>query len=52
MMNLENFSAIMNTLECLELTAADVIDTVTTARAELEQAFEEIRRKSNGGLSL
>ena len=38
----KHFSELMATLECLELTAADVLDTVATAKAELKQTFDEI----------
>lgn len=37
----KHFSELMATLECLELTAADVLDTVATAKAELKQTFEK-----------
>lgn len=40
----KHFSELMNTLECLEMTAADLIDTVANARAELKQTFEEIEQ--------
>lgn len=37
----KHFSELMATLECLELTAADVLDT---AKAELKQTFKEIEQ--------
>lgn len=40
----KHFSELMATLECLELTAADVLDTVATAKAELKQTFKEIEQ--------
>lgn len=40
----KHFSDLMNTLECLEMTAADLIDTVASAKAELKQTFEEIEQ--------
>lgn len=40
----KHFSELMNTLECLEMTAADLIDTVASAKAELKQTFEEIEQ--------
>lgn len=40
----KHFSELMATLECLETTAADVMDTVATARAELEQTFHKFEQ--------
>lgn len=45
-MGKEQISAIMATLECLEMTAADVMDVVASARAELKQTFEKIEQRS------
>lgn len=40
----KHFSELMNTLECLETVAADLMDTVANTRAELEQTFEMIEQ--------
>lgn len=50
-MESKHFSELMATLECLELTAADVIDSVAKARAELEQTFDEIEQTFAGKAS-
>lgn len=42
----ENWRQLLNTLECLEMTAADLMDTVVTARAELKQTFEEMEQST------
>lgn len=50
-MESKHFFELMNTLECLELTAADLMDTVATARAELKQTFDEIEQTAQGRAS-
>lgn len=45
-MESKHFSELMNTLECLELTAADLMDTVANARAEIKQTFEEMEQSA------
>lgn len=46
-MESKHFSELMNTLECLEMTAADLMDTVANARAEIKQTFEEIEQTAD-----
>lgn len=46
----KQYSEIMATLDGLEAAAADAMDAVAAARAELKQTFEEIRIQSNGGM--
>lgn len=50
-MEKQHFLELMSTLDCLEATAADLMDTVTTARAELKQTFEKIEQTAQGRAS-
>nr|CDL67181.1 unnamed protein product [uncultured bacterium]CRY93601.1 hypothetical protein [uncultured prokaryote] len=45
-MESKHFSELMNTLECLDLTAADLMDAVANARAEIKQTFEEMEQSA------
>lgn len=47
----KHFSELMNTLDCLEMTAADLMDTVANARTELKHTFEEIEQKNQRRVS-